>query len=89
MRPLWLQFPTDTKALSVGTSYLIGSDLLVAPVLDKEAKSIDIYLLTDWTTHWMNVFTNQVFQGGQEYRFEVDINSIPIFQRSGSIIPKR
>lgn len=91
MRPLWMQFPQDTKTLPIDTSYLLGSDLLVAPVLDKEAKTIDVYLPNDpsGTTNWLNVFNYHVYQGGQEVRFDVDINSLPIFQRSGSIIPKR
>lgn len=90
-RPLWMHFPTDHKTLSLDTSHLLGQDLLFAPVLDKEAKQIDIYLpkTPHQQTFWLDVFSHFVFQGGQEYRFDVDLNSIPIFQRSGSIIPKR
>ncbi len=91
MRPLWMQFPTDSQALSIDTTYLLGSDLLVAPVLDKELKTLDVYLPTDSRdpTSWLNVWTHQVFNGGHSYQFDVDIKSLPIFQRSGSIIPKR
>ncbi|KAH9423409.1 hypothetical protein DERP_003688 [Dermatophagoides pteronyssinus] len=90
-RPLWMEFPTDSKTLSIDTAHMLGSDLLFAPILDKELKQLDIYLPKKQheQTFWMDVFSNHVYQGGQEYRFEVDINSIPIFQRSGSIIPKR
>ncbi|XP_046915674.2 glucosidase 2 subunit alpha isoform X2 [Dermatophagoides farinae] len=90
-RPLWMQFPTDSKTLSIDTSHMLGSNLLFAPVLDKEAKQLDIYLPSEQheQTFWLDVFAHHVYQGGQEYRFEVDINSIPIFQRSGTIIPKR
>lgn len=91
MRPLWMQFPTDSKTLSIETSYLLGSNLLVAPVLDKEINSLEIYLPTDAhePTNWLNVWTHKVFAGGQSHVFDVDIRSLPIFQRSGSIIPKR
>ena len=91
MRPLWYQFPSDKKTLDIDTSYMLGSDILVAPFLDKEAKTVDIYLPSnvEGTTTWMDVFTHKIFQGAMDYRFEVDITSLPIFQRSGSIVPKR
>lgn len=91
MRPLWMNFPTDDNTLSIDTTYLLGLDLLVAPVLDKEVKSLQVYLPKNGseTTSWLNVWTHQILLGGQTYEFEVDIRSLPIFQRSGSIIPKR
>lgn len=91
MRPLWMQFPTDSQALSIDTSYLLGSDLLVAPVLDKGVKALKVYLPTDTKepTSWLNLETHKVVKGGQTYLLDVNINSLPIFQRSGSVIPKR
>lgn len=91
MRPLWFQFPQDAKTLALDTEYLVGPDILVAPVLDKDVKSLNVYLPTDARdlTFWLNVFTERVFTGGKEYAFDVDINTIPIFQRCGSIVPLR
>ena len=91
MRPLWMQFPTDSQALAIDTTYMLGQNLLVAPILDKEAKSLEIYLPSESSdpTTWLNVWTGQVLKGGQSYTFDIDIRSLPIFQRSGSIIPKR
>ena len=91
MRPLWMQFPTDAQTLAIDTTYMLGSDLLVAPVLDKEVKTLEIYMPNDpkEPTSWLNVWTKQAFNGGQSYTFDVDIKSLPIFQKSGSAIPKR
>lgn len=89
MRPLWMEFPTDARSLPIDTEYMLGPDILVAPVLEKEAKSIDVYLPTDGSTSWLDVFSHRVFLGGKDYQFQVDISSLPIFQRSGSIVPKR
>lgn len=94
MRPLWYNFPNDANTLAIDTQYMIGDDLLVAPVLEHEAKAIEFYLPTTTEpgkskTWWLNLQTGHVAEGGQAYKLEVDINSIPIFQRSGSIVPRR
>ncbi|CAH0725126.1 unnamed protein product, partial [Brenthis ino] len=42
--PLWWLDPTDEEALSIWDEYLLGNDILVAPVLTEGATSRDIYL---------------------------------------------
>jgi len=44
IRPLWWVAPTDPEALSIGDEFLVGDDLLVAPVIVQSARSRDIYL---------------------------------------------
>ena len=91
MRPLWMHFPTDANTLAIDTTYLLGSDLLIAPVLDKGAKALKVYLPQDTKepTFWLNVWTHKSLKGGQNYLLDVDLSTLPIFQRSGSIIVKR
>ena len=91
MRPLWMHFPTDANTLAIDTAYLLGSDLLIAPVLDKGAKALKVYLPQDAkaSTSWLNLQTDKVLKGGQVFLIEVALDSLPMFQRSGSIIPKR
>lgn len=33
MRPMWMEFPTDTNTFSMGSQFMFGSDMLVAPKL--------------------------------------------------------
>ena len=35
MRALWLRYPGDSEAVKLGSEYLWGRDLLVAPVVEK------------------------------------------------------
>uniref|UniRef100_A0A8D8Y1V9 Uncharacterized family 31 glucosidase KIAA1161 n=1 Tax=Cacopsylla melanoneura TaxID=428564 RepID=A0A8D8Y1V9_9HEMI len=42
--PLWWIAPSDPVALACGDEYLLGEDILVAPVLTKGAVARDIYL---------------------------------------------
>ena len=54
MRALWLHYPNDPQAGKLGDEYLWGRDLLVAPVVEKGAKSRRLYLPAgiwyDWWT---------------------------------------
>jgi alpha-glucosidase/alpha-D-xyloside xylohydrolase len=54
MRALWLHYPGDAEAVKLGDEYLWGRDLLVAPVVEKGAKTRRVYLPDgiwyDWWT---------------------------------------
>jgi alpha-glucosidase (family GH31 glycosyl hydrolase) len=63
VRPLWWITPGDEHALTAADQYLIGDDLLVAPVIEPGAESRDIYLPEGtWRNYWQR---GQVFTGGQ------------------------
>ena len=44
IRPLWTLDPSDVVAASVGDEFLIGDEILVAPVLREGARARDVYL---------------------------------------------
>ena len=55
MRAMWLHYPDDPRARGLGTQYLWGRDLLIAPVFTKGATSRDVYLPKgDWYDWWTN-----------------------------------
>jgi alpha-glucosidase/alpha-D-xyloside xylohydrolase len=55
MRALWLHYSDDAEAVKLGTEYLWGRDLLVAPVMEKGAKSRRLYLPAgQWYDWWTN-----------------------------------
>ncbi len=84
MRALWLHYPEDEKARGMGTQYLWGRDLLIAPVFEKGATSREVYLPKgDWYDWW----TNKKEQGGQTVTCTVDLSIMPIYVRAGAIIP--
>lgn len=84
MRSLWLHYPTDARALGMGTEYLWGRDLLVAPVFTKGATSRDVYLPAgDWYDWW----TNARVSGGRTVSRPVDLATMPLYARAGAIIP--
>lgn len=53
MRALWLYYPLDTVARELGTEYLWGRDLLIAPVFQKGVSNRDVYLPNGlWYDWW-------------------------------------
>ena len=84
MRALWLHYPKDAKAAGIGSQYLWGRDLLIAPVFKKGATTRDVYLPGgDWYDWW----TNEKKQGGKTISREVDLATMPVYVRAGAIIP--
>jgi alpha-glucosidase/alpha-D-xyloside xylohydrolase len=84
MRAMWLHHPDDERARGIGTQFLWGRDLLVAPVFTKGATSREVYLPGgDWYDWW----TNAKITGGQSVTRAVDLATMPIYVRAGAIIP--
>ncbi|MFT8348356.1 TIM-barrel domain-containing protein [Clostridium saccharoperbutylacetonicum] len=85
MRPLIYEFPQDKKLLEESFDFMIGNSILVANVLEKGVKARKVYLPEGAT--WFDWYTKQVYQGGQTIEVEVSLGSIPMFFRSGAIVP--
>lgn len=85
MRPLVYEFQNDHNVLENSFDFMMGSSLLVANILDKGAKTRRVYLPTGAT--WFDWYTKERYEGGQTIELEVSLGSIPMFIRSGAIIP--
>ena len=84
MRAMWLHYPDDARARGLGTQFMWGRDLLVAPVFTKGATSRDVYLPGG---EWYDWWTNAKSAGGQTVTRQVDLATMPIYVRAGAIIP--
>ena len=87
MRPLFVDFPSDTICYEVEDQYMFGPDLLVAPVLEADARSRKVYLPVN--DIWKNAWTDQTYQGGQWITVEAPLDQIPLFLRGNSNLPIR
>lgn len=79
MRPLFYHYE-EAPAYTEGTEYLLGRDLLVAPVLEKGAVSREVWLPDD---RWVHLFTKEEYGGG-DFRIEAPIGTPPVFLRKSS-----
>jgi alpha-glucosidase/alpha-D-xyloside xylohydrolase len=84
MRALWLHYPGDKQARGQSQEYLWGRDMLIAPVYEKAAPSRDVYLPAGT---WYDWWDNSRHNGGTTVTRQVDLATMPIYVRAGSIIP--
>ena len=85
LRPLVLEFQSDQAVYTNGTQLMLGEALLVAPVLSA-TRTLDVYLPPgEWVDHW----TGKRYDGGATIEVDVPLDTMPVFQRSGTIVPTR
>jgi alpha-glucosidase (family GH31 glycosyl hydrolase) len=84
MRAMWLHYPDDARAVACGDQYLFGKNLLVAPVVEKDATTRKVYLPRG---RWYDFWTAELLEGGREISREVNLEIMPIYVRAGSILP--
>ncbi len=84
MRALWLHHPNDSIAVTRGDEFTWGRDILVAPVTEKGATTRKVYLPGG---NWYDFWTEERLAGGREITRDVDLATMPLYVREGSIIP--
>ncbi|GAX83418.1 hypothetical protein CEUSTIGMA_g10843.t1 [Chlamydomonas eustigma] len=88
MRPLWFEFPDAKELFHVEDSFLLGSAILVSPVLQQGVDNVDLVLPKG--ARWFNAHSGEETQGaGKPVKTKVDMESIPVYYKGGSIVPRR
>lgn len=85
MEPMCSAFQNDPECYDEGVDFMFGDSLLVANVVEKGAKIRSVYLPKGDTFY--DFYTRTAYAGGQTVEVPVTISSIPLFIRSGAIIP--
>ncbi len=65
--------------------FIFGDKILTCPINEPNAKGRRLYIPKGI---WFDYWSNSVYKGGKEYWVDADIDSMPIFVKSGAIIPK-
>ena len=84
MQALWLHFPDDPRSVECQDQFMWGKSVLVAPVLEKGATVRRVYLPPGT---WYDFWTDDGIQGGREISRAVDLETLPLYVRAGSILP--
>ncbi len=79
MCPLVYEWPQDAQSVKYWDEYLLGSDILVAPLLEADAVSREVYLPHG---RWCDFFTGKEYGGGQTIISGGD-GKLPVFTRNG------
>jgi mannosyl-oligosaccharide alpha-1,3-glucosidase len=94
MRTMWMLYPKTISLFATDDQYMIGSSLLVKPVTGAGVTETTVAFPTD--DIWYDVDTMEVVgaspsaaHGVKLVTVESDINKIPVYQRGGSVIPRK
>jgi alpha-D-xyloside xylohydrolase len=83
MRAMVLEFPGDPACTHLERQYMLGDDLLVAPVFRADG---DVsYYVPDGT--WTHVLTGAEVTGPRWHREQHSFMSVPLLARPGAVIP--
>lgn len=84
IRPLFWEYPNDSRAALIQDQYLFGPDLLIAPVAQAGVEARAVYLPKGC---WTDVESGARYQGEQYILSEAPLERIPFFAREGAVIP--
>jgi myogenesis-regulating glycosidase len=86
LAPLWYHAPKDATTFDINDQFMIGPDLLVAPVVQKGAVARDLYLPAG---KWRDLKSGEVLDGGRWLRkHPAPLDVLPVFVRPGSTAEK-
>ena len=88
MRPLWYEFPEDVAAFKIDNQHMVGDALLVRTIYEKDVNSANVYF-PGKDQIWYDIFTAQALTASGSVNVPVNEERIPVYQRGGSIIPKK
>lgn len=83
-RPMIMEYPKDKNLLNNKSQFMLGENLLIAPVLYKDERSKIVYLPEG---NWYNYFSNEKLEGKKTYKIQCELDEILIFVKEGSILP--
>lgn len=84
MRPLFYLDPGNRALIERDDAYLFGDALLVAPVVSRRQRHMQLELPPGV---WIDFFGNSVLQGGQSHQIKLQPEHIPVYARAGSFVP--
>ncbi|MCX0366789.1 glycoside hydrolase family 31 protein [Clostridium perfringens] len=83
-RPMIMEYEKDMNLLNMREQFMLGENMLVAPVLYEGERSKTVYLPKGI---WFNYFTIEKLQGGKWYKLPCELDEILVFVKEGAIIP--
>jgi len=83
-RPLMLNYQDDPSTYNLDDEFMIGDDLLVAPILKPDITRRLVYLPAG---SWYDYWSNRKYTGETMISVEAPLDVVPMFVRAGAIIP--
>lgn len=84
IRPLVLHYSNDKMAQEINDEFLVGENILVAPIVEQGKIVRAIYIPQgEWVDYW----TKEVIEGGCNILREAPLDLCPIYIKKGTILP--
>lgn len=83
LRPLFLEFPDDPRAVGRDDQYMVGPHLLAAPVMEDGARTRAVYLPDGL---WYDFWSGEALAGGREVTADAPLERLPLYVRAGSVL---
>lgn len=82
MRSMIIAFSDDTACKYLDQQYMLGDNLLIAPVMNEEG--LAEFYVPEGT--WYDIITNQTYEGGKYYQRTCSYFEMPVLARPNSIV---
>ncbi|MDF2802200.1 MAG: Alpha-glucosidase, family 31 of glycosyl hydrolase [Anaerocolumna sp.] len=84
MRPLVLHYQSDMRVRELNDEFLVGENILVAPVVTQGARNRMVYLPKG---NWTDYHTKEKMKGDRYFIANAPLEICPMYVKAGSIIP--
>ncbi|KDQ16377.1 glycoside hydrolase family 31 protein [Botryobasidium botryosum FD-172 SS1] len=88
LNPMFFKYPKDANTFGIDLQFFYGDSILVSPVTEEDATSVEIYLPDDIFYDFLK-YTPVRGHGEKIVLTDVDLTQIPVHIRGGAIIPLR
>jgi alpha-glucosidase len=85
IRPTFYDFPDDERCFADCDDFMLGPDLLVAPVVEQGALERSVYLPAG-PQGWFDFHTGQLYAAGQKHSIAAPWSVLPLFARAGASV---
>ncbi|WP_416307875.1 TIM-barrel domain-containing protein [Neptunicella sp. SCSIO 80796] len=88
IRPMYYDYPEQSQAYQSPAQYMLGDDMIVAPVTQKADPDSMLASQSVWlpSGQWFDISNGALLEGNREINGLFSIKQIPIYARAGAII---
>lgn len=83
LRPMVLEFPDDPGCEDLDMQYMLGDNLLVAPIFNDQGRAR--FYVPQSSGKWISLLTGESYEGGRWYEQTFDEKTLPLLVRPNSI----
>ena len=83
MRTMFYVFPEDPECWELEDQYMLGPDLLIAPITQEILPEQDVYLPSG---EWTDVWTGIRYQGPKQLKVPTSMDKIPVYTRNQDLM---